>query len=279
MIRKSKPSPETRGESSEPVPPQPRKIALIGKAPDSVLLAPYDNPEWEIWILNTLGHLKEVPRWDRQFELHDIELTKDKQYGDYYQWLSKQTKPIFLRDDPPAGFAGGVRFPLAEIQQHFATYAGRAYLTNTVSLMLALVIFEHQRGLTVAECGLWGINMAQHGLAKGQSAAGWFTSEYARQRPSVEYWLGIAEAAGIKITIPDQSDILKSTCIYGYHTTDAAKKMMVRKAELQARIQQAQQREQSGHDEAIFLTGALEGMNYDMQWMAGLTDEISDKKK
>lgn len=252
----------------------PRKIALIGKAPDSVLYAPYDKEDWEIWILNTLGYLKEVPRWDRQFELHDLELCKDKQYGDYYNWLSQQTKPVFLRDDPPAEFKGGIRFPLTAIQQHFGRYAGRNYLTNTVSLMLALVILEHDNGMPVEECGMWGINMAQHGLAKGQSAAGWFTSEYARQRPSVEYWLGIAEAKGIRVTIPDQSDILKSACIYGYHTTDAAKKMMVRQAELQARIQQAQVREQSGHDEAVFLTGALEGMNYDMQWMAGVaTDE------
>jgi predicted DNA-binding protein (UPF0251 family) len=115
--------------------------------------------------------------------------------------------------------------------------------------------------------------MAQHGLAKGQGPAGWFSSEYAKQRPSVEYWLGIAEAKGIRVTLPDQSDILKTTCIYGYHTTDAAKKMQVRQAELQQRIQQAQMREVQGHDEAIFLTGALEGMNYDMQWMAGVSDE------
>lgn len=256
--------------TEQPIPP--RKIALIGKAPDSVGLAPYDKADWEIWILNTLGHLKEVPRWDRQFELHDIELTKDKAYGDYYEWLSKQTRPVFLRDDPPAGFAGGIKYPLGAIQEYFGRYAGRTYLTNTVSLMLALVIYEHEHGMPVQECGLWGINMAQHGLAKGQNAAGWFSSEYARQRPSVEYWIGVAEGRGIQITLPVQSDILKASCIYGYHTTDAAKKLMVRQQELQQRIQMAQQREQQGHDEAIFLTGALEGMNYDLQWVAGAND-------
>ena len=111
--------------------------------------------------------------------------------------------------------------------------------------------------------------MAQHGLACGQGNAGPFTSEYARQRPSVEYWIGIANGMGIKFHVPPQSDILKSACIYGYHTTEPFLKRQVRMKELQARIQAAQAREQQGHDEAVFLAGALEGMNYDFQWVPG----------
>jgi hypothetical protein len=135
--------------------------------------------------------------------------------------------------------------------------------------MVALAILEHDIGETVGEIGLWGINMAQHGKSKGIGSAGWFASEYARQRPSVEYWLGVAEGKGIKVTIPVQSDILKCSCVYGYHTTDVAKKVAARQAELQQRVQQAQAREQQGHDEAIFLSGALEGMQYDLQWIPG----------
>jgi hypothetical protein len=135
--------------------------------------------------------------------------------------------------------------------------------------MMALAIFEHEKVAPVGEIGMYGVNMAQHGLSNGPSNAGWFTSEYARQRPSVEYWIGIAEGKGIKVIIPPQSDILKSSCIYGYHTTDVQKKITARKAELQQRIAHAQQREQQGHDEALFLSGALEGMQYDTQWMPG----------
>mgnify|MGYP001162016817 CR=1 FL=1 len=247
---------------------QPRKIALIGKAPSTVALAPYDDPAWEVWILNTLGHLSEVPRWDRQFELHDLELTKAKEYGDYYQWLSRQTRPVFLRDSPPAEFKGGVQFPLGAILQHFGKYAGANYLTNTVSLMLALAIYEHETGFPVSDIGLWGIDMAQHGL-KAAGHVGWFTSEYARQRPSVEYWIGIAEGRGIRVTVPDQSDILKAACIYGYHTTARFKKFQIRRQELTQRIANAQAVEQQKHDEAVFLSGALEGMNYDEQWLGG----------
>jgi len=198
-----------------------------------------------------------------------LELTKDQAYGPYYDWLREQTKPVFLRDNPPADFKGGIQFPLQLILDHFGQYAGRTYLTNTVSLMIALALYEHDKIAPVAEIGLWGINMAQHGTAHGGGSAGWFTSEYARQRPSVEYWLGVAEGKGVKVTVPVQSDLLRCACIYGYHTTDVMKKMVVRRKELEQRVASAQQREQSGHDEALFLSGALEGMTYDMQWMAG----------
>lgn len=251
-----------------PAPTGPRKIAMIGKAPSSIALAPFDDPTWDIWILNTLGHQSEVPRWDRQFELHDVELTKHKDYGDYYLWLSKQTRPVFLRDEPPKDFAGGQRFPLGKIIEHFGSYAGKSYLTNTVSLMLALAIYEHESGQPISDIGLYGIDMAQHAL-RGAGHVGWFTSEYARQRPSVEYWIGIAEGRGIHVTIPAQSDILKAACIYGYHTTERFKKFQARRVELQQRVGRAQQQEQQGHDEAIFLSGALEGMNYDEQWLGG----------
>ena len=253
----------------------PRKIAMIGKAPSSLALAPYDDPSWEVWILNTLGHLKEVPRWDRQYELHDIELTKAKEYGDYYPWLSKQTRPMFLRDAPPKEFAGGSAYPLGQILEHFQGLSGRTYLTNTVSLMVAHALYEHEAlGQTISDIAIYGIDMAQHAL-KGAGHVGWFTSEYARQRPSVEYWLGIAEGRGIKITVPPQSDILKTACIYGYHTTERFQKFQARRHELTVRTQQAQQMEQAKHDEALFLMGALENMNYDEQWLGG---DLSNKE-
>lgn len=255
-------------EAEAPQPVVPRKIAIIGKAPSSVALAPYGDPTWEMWILNTLGHLSEVPRWDRQFELHDLELTKVKEYGDYYQWLTRQDRPVYLRDSPPAEFKAGIQFPLGAILEQFKMFAGRTYLTNTVSLMIALALHEHANGQPVAEIGLWGVDMAQHGL-RSAGHVGWFTSEYARQRPSVEYWIGIAEGQGIKVTIPPTSDILKASCIYGYHTTERFKKFQARRGELNQRVAQAQQKEQQGHDEAIFLSGALEGMNYDEQWLGG----------
>lgn len=244
-----------------------RKIAIIGKAPSSVALAPYDNPDWEIWVLNTLGVNHEVPRWDRQYELHDLELTKAKEYGNYYPWLMEQSRGdrrIILRDTPPADFGHAAqKYPLDELRAVFA-FLPRIYLTNTVSLMIAHALYEHVRGdAHIGEIGLWGVDMAQHGLKMGHSS--WFTSEYAKQRPSCEYWIGIACGMGIKVIIPQQSDICRSPCIYGYHHTEAFKKMEARRKELQQRIAHAQQIEQQKHDEAVYLSGALESTNYELQ--------------
>ena len=269
-MKPSKPSrPSTPAKPSRPSRPEqptkpPRKIGCIGKAPSSALLAPYNDPAWEFWILNTLGSNNEVPRWDRQFEIHDLEIAKLNP-GNYVDWLAKQERPVYLRDDPPPEFRNGVRYPLGGVLHTFQHLRGAQYLTNTVSMMVALALYEHVQGQTVSDIGLWGVDMAQHGLSHGRN--GFFTSEYARQRPSVEYWLGIAEGMGIAVHVPDQSDILKTACIYGYQHTDAAKKFLARRNELQQRINHAQQREQQAHDEAVYLSGAMEGAGYYEQWL------------
>jgi len=46
------------------------------------------------------------------------------------------------------------------------------------------------------------------------TTAGW--NEYAFQRPSCEYYIGIAQGRGINITIPDGSDLIKNRFIYGW---------------------------------------------------------------
>lgn len=260
-------------------PVTPRKIAIIGKAPSSVNLAPYDDASWEVWILNTLGSNKEVPRWDRQFELHDLKLTQTPAHGNYYDWLTKQERPVFLRDEPPAEFRNGVRFPLDRILNHFKLLTGSNYLTNSVSMEMALAIYEHETGpVPVSDLGLWGVDMAQHGFAQG-GHNGPFTSEYARQRPSVEFWCGVAAGKGIRLHIPPQSDLLKCACIYGYQHDAHWEKLMARRRELQGRVQQAQAREQAAHDESLFLSGALEDMAYQEQWLWGGTVDGREVKK
>lgn len=247
----------------------PRKIALIGKAPSSALLAPYDDPSWEVWTLSTLASAKEVPRWDRHFELHDLRIITTETHGNYRAWMTEQKKPIFFRDAPPPEFPSGIQYPLGEILRSCSHLAGVRYLTNTVSMMLALAIYEHvQLGMHISEIGLWGIDMAQHGLAKGGNN-GPFTSEYARQRPSVEYWVGIVEGIGIHVIVPEQSDLLKTACIYGYQHTESFLKFHARQNELHQRIAHAQQREESAHNEAVYLSGALEGGTYYEQWLCG----------
>jgi hypothetical protein len=41
-------------------------------------------------------------------------------------------------------------------------------------------------------------------------------SEYGHQKPSCEYYLGIARGRGLKVILPPESDLLKATTRYGY---------------------------------------------------------------
>jgi len=275
--RTSKPSrPAKPAPAAVPAVPT-RKIALIGKAPSSALLAPYDDPDWEVWTLSTLASAKEVPRWDRHFELHDLRIITNETHGNYRAWMAEQTRPIFLRDAPPPEFKSGVQYPLGDVLRRFERLAGVRYLTNTVSMMLALALYEHScEGCGIARIGLWGIDMAQHGLEKGGNN-GPFSSEYAKQRPSVEYWIGIAEGLGIKVTVPEQSDLLKTACIYGYQHTESFLKFHARQNELHQRIAHAQQREEAAHNEAVYLSGALEGGTYYEQWLCGTYTDTKPK--
>ena len=48
-------------------------------------------------------------------------------------------------------------------------------------------------------------------------------SEYHHQRPSCEYFLGIAEGMGLKVFIPDEADLLKTRFLYGFGESEKSK--------------------------------------------------------
>ena len=65
-----------------------RKIAIIGTAPSSVKLAPYDDPTWEIWALKVWN----IQRWDVFFEVHEATEGVKRWPKEYSQWLTKEHK-------------------------------------------------------------------------------------------------------------------------------------------------------------------------------------------
>lgn len=88
-------------------------------------------------------------------------------------------------------------------------------------------------------------------------------SEYAFERPSVEYWMGYAEGAGAKLVLPEKSDLLKSAWLYPYEDDSPIRtKFTSRRNELQKRVQEVSFGEQQAHDERMQLVGALENMSY-----------------
>jgi hypothetical protein len=216
--------PQENGEAEDSTrkwivaPPKVKRVALIGSAMTSLPLGPYaEDSGWEIWGLSVLA-LKEnitrfvVPRWDRWFELHDLEERRPLPGNDgvgrrwdprYWAWLTTDHgKPLMIRQAHPE-IPSGVPYPTDAILEMFP----RHYFNCTVSWMLALAILE---GAT--EIGLWGIDMA----LSDKSGNG----EYEQQRPSAEYIIGHAEARGIKVYLPPESDLLRTVHLYGIGGTN-----------------------------------------------------------
>ena len=177
-----------------------KKLAIVGTA-SSWKDAPYDDDEFEIWAMNDMYDL--VPRFDVLFDIHDIDFIKSyvsrisktfhydnlKRIGENQQiWMQNQDKDIKLSST----------YPLEDMIKKY----GR-YFTNSVSYMLALAM---DSGFEVIN--IYGVNMTGGG-------------EYQDQKPSCEYFIGLARGQGIEVYLPEQSDLLKANFMYGYEQNKA----------------------------------------------------------
>ena len=237
-----------------------RKIAIIGTAPSSCNLAPYNDPSWEIWVLK----MYQSPRWDVFFEVHEASEGERRWPKEYVEFLRKEhkagdggLKPLMTNGKVPH-WPNSQAYPLQQVTKRFG-----GYFTNQVSYMLALAIMQHGQEVkgvkqVVEQIGIWGVDMAQHGI-DGRS-------EYAYQRPSCEYFIGVAVGAGIPVYIPPQSDLLKCRKLYAFESDDFADKSKARHKELQQRLQQEQQKASVAQRNADHMAGALDNMTWIMQW-------------
>jgi hypothetical protein len=79
------------------------------------------------------------------------------------------------------------------------------------------------------EINLSGVDMAQDGIVVQ-------TAEYRAQRPSCEFFLGIASGRGIKVVLPPGSDLLIADHLYGFEDGSTMfRKRTARIAELNKR--------------------------------------------
>jgi hypothetical protein len=185
------------------------KVAIIGCA-DSRSQAPWHLAhEYEFWGVNNL-HLQMPGPYTRWFELHKIEalpngaylrrgqpLFKKQPVIEYLKSLKALNIPVYMQQ-PLNAVPNAVEFPLAKILERFP----RRYFTNTVSWMIALALLEGFKTIAI-----YGVDMAVSSTLLG-------ANEYAHQRPSCEYFIGIAEGLGVEVVVPPESDLLKTNFMY-----------------------------------------------------------------
>lgn len=209
-------------------------ICLVGFAP-SKKHAPFEDERWWMWSVNDAYHY--VPRSDVAFELHHT-LNLDKRRNESHEAvlrgggkrgsqfeIGSPPTPIFMQEAHP-DYPTVIAFPKERIISEFGKRSlppgpgevdvapGADYFTNSIGWMIALAILElteereiNGRMMRVAKpdarLGIYGISMAAD-------------SEYAVQRPNVEFWCGMARGYGIEVSIPDDAHILKAGTLYGY---------------------------------------------------------------
>ena len=111
--------------------------------------------------------------------------------------IDRLKTPVYMQK-PWKIIKKSLKFPFEEIMQTFHT----EYFGCSFAWMLGLALLEHLKGDKISEILMLGIELSAH--------------EYYFQRPTTEYFLGIAQGMGIKTTIHDTSQLLKAPYIYAY---------------------------------------------------------------
>jgi hypothetical protein len=230
----------------------PLKVALIGTAPSSRMLAPYNDPSWQIWGCSP-GNMNILPRVNLWFELHSNLLWPEHEnYGrPYIEWLKVQSFPVYMQDQSLVPRA--TVFPKDELVAEF----GDDFFTSSFAWMMALAM---KMGAT--EIALYGIDMASR-------------DEYIRQRPGFYFFRHMAQKRGIKISAPHESDIMQSPPLYAYvDSTPFGRKIMARRQEVSGRINgMAQQIDQASRSKT-YLEGALEDLDYFESIWGGVCNDM-----
>lgn len=231
---------------------QPLKVALIGTAPSSRQLAPFNDPSWKIWGCSP-GNQGVLPRVDLWFELHSNLLWPEHvNYGaPYIEWLKAQPFPVYMQDNKLVPRA--LPFPKDELVAEF----GDAFFTSSFAWMMALAM-----KMGAAEIALYGIDMASR-------------DEYIRQRPGFYYFKYHAEQRGIKVSAPHESDIMQSPPLYAYvDSTPFGRKIMARRQEVGGRVNQMiADRDRLVH-QITYLQGAQEDLDYFESIWSGVSNDL-----
>ncbi len=221
-------------------PKAPFKVALVGTAPSSRMLAPFNDPTLQIWACSP-GNMNALPLVDAWFELHSNLLwPQHESYGrPYIEWLKQLKVPVYMQDQSQVPNA--TAFPWRELTKEF----GDDFFTSSFSWMLAYAM-----RLGAQEIALFGIDMASR-------------DEYILQRPGFYFFRHEAKRRGIKVWAPNESDIMQSPPLYAISdSTPFGRKILAREEEIKGRIAAMSAERDKLSNNITYLQGALEDLDY-----------------
>ena len=249
------------------------KIALIGSAPSSIHLAPYEDKSyleycqarplpplvpnwvddhWEIWGCSP-GASMQLRRVTRFFELHRWEPQQRWFDGRYVKWLM-EFRGVVYTGGPVPEIPNHEIYPIERVEQVFSSY----FLTSSLALMCALAILEimderkrdpgHDENEDVI--GFWGVDMAA-------------PEEYGFQKPGCQFFILEALRRNIGVYVPPESCLLRSMPIYGLSEWDHNYiKLTQRSREINQQKDEAARLVEENQRKIIGAAGALEDLEY-----------------
>jgi len=162
------------------------KLSIIGKG-FGWELAPYDVESWGATQLNLRRSV------DMVVDMNDYSNDRWGEQETYEALVSRERATVC-----GIPYLDLESYPFLEVVESLET----DYFSNTIDFMMALAIYRGKQ-----EINLYGVNMAHE-------------TEYASQKPGVDFWCGYAMGRGIKVKVYGNSAIMRSPddLVYGYYT-------------------------------------------------------------
>ena len=229
------------------------QVCLLGSAPASLRLAPYNNPKWAMCGCSP-GVYGVAPHTEAWVELHRYEPGQSWFSPEYCQFLHNHQGPVWVAEKRPE-IPNSVELPLLYLVQKYSPY----FFTSSLAFMMAMAI---EAGFK--KIALFGVDMAA-------------ASEYKDQRLGCQYFAVIANMLGIEVGVPPESDLLRPAPLYGVSEISHPRiKIMARRRELEARINDALARQAAAKDESVFLRGAMDDLEWaEMDWFGNVDSTSS----
>jgi SAM-dependent methyltransferase len=218
------PTPEPVRETLKVAPPEgvPDHVAIVGLGPSCATffeltrglggISAYCD---EVWGINAIG---DVLRCDRVFHMDDMRIQEarakerpDSNIARMVEWIRTHPGPVYtsvVRE----GYPGLVAFPLQDVLNgRYDTNGGAPYFNSTAAYAIAYAVH-----IGVKRISLFGLDYTMpnaHNAEKGRACC--------------EFWLGIATARGIEVTVPETTSLLdavesEAMRLYGYDCVEVS---------------------------------------------------------
>lgn len=188
---------ETAGGRSA-TPSAHRKLAIVGSHPATRENAPYDDPEFEIWLFNEAPMKPEIyRRWDACLQMHRPEVYSSPHNWvnrGHWDWLQMDhgDKVIWMQERDPR-VPNSRRYPLEGVLSQTPYH----YLRSSPAMALALAIYLGYQGIW-----LYGSELTSN-------------TEYSYQAVNYAFWIGFAHGRGVDLHLECWQDEFNQR-IYGY---------------------------------------------------------------